>query len=133
MQATLFMGGFLPPPAAFTLMLIRQYRLGAWLTANRDKTTFVQWVIRNLHHPNIASHVRATPVGQWVVSGELLACARKPSIQLHQRYIGTGRALVFALPRHPAIQRGEFFAQLKPAFHAKHQIPNVLFMPPQDQ
>lgn len=48
MQAAFFLRSFFPPPAAFALVLVGQYRAGAGLAADADKAAFMQAVVRQL-------------------------------------------------------------------------------------
>jgi hypothetical protein len=57
MEAAFFLGGFFPPPAAFTFMLARQDRTGAGLAADADKAFLMQFVVRRLGHTDVIPHL----------------------------------------------------------------------------
>ena len=45
MQPAFLLRRFFPPPAAFALVLVRQYRAGAGFAADADEAAFVQAVV----------------------------------------------------------------------------------------
>ena len=52
-QPAFFLRGFFPPPTAFALVLVRQYRAGAGLTADADEAAFMQAVVRQFKHADV--------------------------------------------------------------------------------
>lgn len=52
-ETTLFLGSFLPPPSAFSFMLIRQSGFGAGLTPNAKETTEMQLTERYVESSDI--------------------------------------------------------------------------------
>lgn len=55
-QPTLLLRCFFPPPAAFALMLVGQYRPCARLATNADEAALMQAVVRQLEHADITPH-----------------------------------------------------------------------------
>ncbi|MNP61757.1 hypothetical protein D3C76_1569750 [compost metagenome] len=66
MQPAFLLRRFFPPPTAFTLMLVRQYRAGAGFAADADETAFVQAVVRQLQHADVAPDLFAGHLCQRV-------------------------------------------------------------------
>ena len=58
--------GFFPPPAAFALVLVRQYRAGAGFATDADETTLVQAVVRQFEHADITPDLFAAHLRQRV-------------------------------------------------------------------
>src|SRR5690554_1160578 len=112
MQTTLFMGGFLPPPAAFALVLAGQYRAGAGLAADADKALFVQAVVGGFCHADVVPDFFRGPVRQRVELHQRFVFGGEGVVCLHHRHLVPGaRALVPALAGNPGIHRGQFLAQ----------------------
>ena len=54
MQPAFFLRRFFPPPTTFALVLVRQHRAGAGLAADADESAFVQAVVWQLQHADVA-------------------------------------------------------------------------------
>lgn len=57
MQPAFFLGGILPPPAAFALMLSRKNRSCTWFTTNTHESFFMEFVIRDIVLPDIIPYL----------------------------------------------------------------------------
>jgi len=73
-QPAFFLGCFFPPPTAFAFVLVRQYRAGAGLTTDADKTALVQAVVRQLQHADVTPgpknlHTKMAPMVTFLCTG----------------------------------------------------------------
>src|SRR5690554_7362411 len=108
MQAAFLVGGFFPPPAAFALVLAWQYRAGAGLAADADKTLFVQAVVGGFCHADVVPDFFRGPVRQRVELDQWFIIGGESAVYLHDWNIVPGaRALVPTLAGNPGIHRGQ--------------------------
>ena len=111
MQSTFFLCGLFPPPATFAFVLIRAYRLGAGLAAQTHEALVVQGIVGHIEKPDGVPDFGRTRVGQWIHLNQPASYRSHAAVELDDRYLGTGRALIFPLSGYPRIEMREVFTQ----------------------
>ena len=102
MQPALFLGGFLPPPAARPFVLVRRGGPRARLAPDRDESSRMQRIERHVVNLDVVPDLPRGPVAERVELHERPLGAAEGAIELDDRYVGPrARALILALARHP--------------------------------
>src|SRR3989344_2719224 len=112
MQPAFLLRGLFPPPATFTLVLVWQYRAGARLTANADEPAFVQAVVRQFQHPDVAPDFLACHLRQRVELVQGAFRGRERGVYFHHGHSAArARALVAALAGSPGLHARQLATQ----------------------